>query len=74
MSELFGFIWRAIARLFRSRAALQAEILVLRYQLNALSGRSPKRVAVSNVDRLVSVALLLGTTVLGALKILQLDR
>jgi hypothetical protein len=32
-------------RLFRSRARLEAEILVLRHQLNVLWRRSPKRVA-----------------------------
>jgi hypothetical protein len=45
MGEVFGFIWCAITGLFRSRAALQAEILVLRHQLNILRRRSPKRVA-----------------------------
>jgi hypothetical protein len=39
MGELFGFIWCAIAGLFRSRVALQAEILVLRHQLNILRRR-----------------------------------
>jgi transposase InsO family protein len=65
-------MWCAIAGLFRSRAALQAEILVLRHQLNVLRRRSPKRVAVSNVDRLVLVGLYrLAPKVLDALKILQ---
>jgi hypothetical protein len=31
MGELFGFIWRAIAGLFGSPVALQAEILVPRH-------------------------------------------
>ena len=57
MDELCGLIWCAIAGLFRSRAALQAEILVLRHQLNVLRRRSPRRVAVSNVGRLVFVGL-----------------
>jgi hypothetical protein len=35
MGELFGFIWCAIAGLFRSRAALQAEILVRRHQITS---------------------------------------
>src|SRR6266511_2178189 len=39
--------------LFRSRAALQAEIFVLRHQLNVLRRKSPKRVFFSNIDRLV---------------------
>jgi hypothetical protein len=50
MGELFGFIWCAIAALFRSRAVLQAEILVLRHQLNILRRRSPKRVILGKVD------------------------
>jgi hypothetical protein len=41
MGELFGFVWWAVAGLFRSRAALQAEILVLRHQLNILRRKSP---------------------------------
>jgi hypothetical protein len=57
MGELFGFIWCAIAGLFRSRAALQAEILVLRHQLNILRRRSPKRVVLGNIDRLVFCGL-----------------
>src|SRR5215470_12404663 len=39
--------------LFRSRAALQAEILVLRHQLNILRRRSPKRVVLGKFDHLV---------------------
>jgi hypothetical protein len=53
MGEVLGFIWCAIAGLFRSRVALQAEILVLRHQLNVLRRRSPKRVVLGNIDRLV---------------------
>jgi hypothetical protein len=43
-------IWYAVAGLFRSRAALQSEILVLRHQLNVLRRRAPKRVAVTNLS------------------------
>jgi hypothetical protein len=51
---------------------LQAEILGLRHQLNALRRRSLKQVAVSNVDRLVLVGLYrLASKALDALKILQ---
>ena len=58
--------------LFRSRAALQAEILVLRHQLNILRRKSPKRVALGKIDRLVFCGLYrLSPTVLDALKILQ---
>jgi hypothetical protein len=72
MGELFGFIWCAVAGLFRSRAALQADILVLRHQLNILRRRSPKSVALGKIDRLVFCGLYrLSPTVLHALKILQ---
>jgi hypothetical protein len=47
----------AVAGLFRSRAALQTEVLAIRHQLNILMRRAPKRVAVSNIDRLVFAGL-----------------
>src|SRR6266849_2853015 len=43
--------------LFRSRARLDAEILVLRQQINVLRRKSPKRPAFSNIDRLLLVWL-----------------
>src|SRR5258708_6898971 len=57
MSDLCRLIWCALIGLFRPRAALQAENLVLRHQLNVLRRKSPKRVAFGNVDRLVFTAL-----------------
>jgi hypothetical protein len=39
------------------RAALEAEILVLRHQLNVLRRNSPKRLAFGNIDRLVFAGL-----------------
>jgi hypothetical protein len=57
MSDLCGLTWRAFIGLFRPRAALEAEILVLRHQLNVLRRKSPKRLAFSNVDRLVFAGL-----------------
>ena len=72
MSDVCGLIWYAVAALFRSRAALQAEILVLRHQLNVLHRSSPRRVPLSNVDRLVFVGLYrVAATVLDALKVVQ---
>ena len=72
MSDACGLIWHAVAGLFRSRAALQAEILVLRHQLNVLHRSSLRRVALSNADRLVFVGLYrVAATVLDALKIVQ---
>jgi hypothetical protein len=68
--DLFKLIWYAVAGPFRSRAALQTE--VLRHQLNVLRRRAPKRVAVSNIDRLVFVGLYhLAPEVLDAMRILE---
>ena len=50
MSDIGRLIWCALIGLFRSRAALQAEILILRHQLNVLRRKSPKRVSFSNID------------------------
>ncbi len=50
-------IWCALVGLFRSRASLEAEILVLRHQLNILRRRSPNRPVLSNFDRLIFAAL-----------------
>jgi hypothetical protein len=44
MSDLCRLVWCALIGLFRSRAALEAEIIVLRHQLNILRRSSPKRV------------------------------
>jgi hypothetical protein len=72
MVDLCRLIWCVIAALFRSPTALQAEILILRHQLNVLRRRSPRCVALSSVDRLVFVGLCrLAPEVLDALTILQ---
>src|SRR6266481_4038379 len=52
MSDLCRLIWCALIGLFRPRAALEAEVLVLRHQLNVLRRKSPKRLAFDNVDHL----------------------
>jgi hypothetical protein len=72
MSDLCRLIWCALIGLFRPRAALEAEILVLRHQLNVLRRKSPRRLAFSNVDRMVFAGLYLVVPgVLDALKILK---
>ena len=72
MADLCRLIWCAVVGLFRSRAALQIEILVLRHQLNVLRRKSPKRVTFRNVDRLVFAGLYrIAPHVLDALKILK---
>jgi hypothetical protein len=56
----------------RNLAALEAEILVLRHQLNVLRRKSTKRLAFSNIDRLVFAGLYrMAPAVLDALKILK---
>src|SRR5829696_9892282 len=73
MSDLCRLIRCALIGQFRSRAALEAEILLLRHQLNVMQRRPPKRVTLlSSVDRLLLVALYrLAPGVLVALKIIR---
>ena len=53
MIDFLRLLVCALTRLFCSRARLEAEILVLRHQLNVLRRSAPKRVAFSSIDRLV---------------------
>src|SRR5262245_10771248 len=72
MSDLCRLIWCGLIGLFRSRAALEAEILVLRHQLNVLRRKSPKRVTLGSIDRLLLVGLYrLAPGVLDALQIVR---
>jgi hypothetical protein len=72
MGDFCRLISCAVVGLFRSRAALQAEILVPRHQLNVLRRKAPKRVAFSAVDRLLFTGLYrLTPGVLDALKVLK---
>ena len=57
MRDVLKLIWCALLGLFRSRASLEAEIAVLRHQLNVLWRKSLGRLAFSNVDRLIFVSL-----------------
>ena len=67
MSEACSLIWSALVLLFRSRASLAAEILVLRHQINILRRLSPKRQTFSAVDRVIFAGLYrLAPTVLHA--------
>jgi hypothetical protein len=54
MMDLFKLILHVLARHFMSRAKLQAEILVLRQQVNVLR-RQAKRPHLNNADRLLFV-------------------
>src|SRR3979411_2278481 len=61
-----------LTRLFRSRARLEVEILVLRHPLNILQRKSTERAAFKSIDRLVFAGLYrLVPGVLNALKILK---
>ena len=57
MRDALKLIWWGLIGLFRSRASLEAENLVLRHQLNVLRRRSPKRLAFSNLERLIFACL-----------------
>src|SRR5260370_16143313 len=57
MREAYSLIWSVLVLLFRSRVSLEAEILILRYQLNIQRRHLPKRVAFSAMDRLIFVGL-----------------
>ena len=72
MREACSLIWTALNGLFRSRASLAAEILVLRHQINVLRRNSPKRQTFSVTDRLIFAGLYsLAPTVLNALAIVK---
>jgi len=57
MKEFCGLIGWTVIDLFRSRAALEAEILTLRQQLNVLRRSAPKKLVFSSVDRMLFVGL-----------------
>jgi hypothetical protein len=72
MGEGCNLIWSALVGLFRSRASLVVEILVLRHQIDILRRRSPKRQTFSATDRL-TFAGRLAPTVLSAQTIVKPD-
>ena len=57
MKDLLNLILGVLASLFKSRAKLEAEILVLRQQINVLRRRAPKRPHLNNTDRFLFVWL-----------------
>jgi transposase InsO family protein len=72
MIELCRLIWCGLIGLFRSRASLEIEILALRHQLNILRRKSPKKLTLSNIDRLVFAGLYRWERgILGALTIIK---
>ena len=72
MRDICSLLWCALVGLFRSRVSLEAEILLLRHQLNVLRRKSPQRMAFTDVDRLVFARLYhVAPGVLNALKIVK---
>src|SRR6478672_3884279 len=57
MVDVLMLLWTALTSVFRSRVRLEAEILVLRQQINVLRRYSPKRSVFRRFDRLVFVGL-----------------
>jgi hypothetical protein len=70
ISDFCRLVCYASVELFPARAALVAEIAMLR-KLNVLHRKAPKRVAFTNVDRLVFAGLY--RLVLDAVKTLKLE-
>src|SRR6266568_3438870 len=74
MWDLCRLVWWVLVDLFRPRAKLEAEILVLRQQINVLRRTAPKRLLLSSIDRLIFVGLYrLFPDVRGALTIVKPD-
>ena len=72
MKDLFKLILGVLASLFKSRAKLEAEILILRQQINVLRRRAPKRPHLNNTDRFLFVWLYHWfPSVLGAIAIVR---
>src|SRR5215469_8524345 len=57
MSSLFVALFALLASSFRTRAALQAEILALRHQLAVFQKNAPRHLRLHRCDRLLWVAL-----------------
>jgi hypothetical protein len=57
MSSLFVALFALLAFSFRTRAALQAEILALRHQLAVFQRNAPRRLRLHRCDRLLWVVL-----------------
>ena len=72
MTDLLKLILGVLASLFRSRAKLEAENLVLRQQINVLRRQMPKRPDLNNTDRFLFVWLYCWfPSVLGAVAIVR---
>ena len=57
MSSLFVALFPLVASSFRTRAALQAEILALRHQIAVFQKNAPRRLRLQGSDRFLWVLL-----------------
>src|SRR5882757_7729523 len=57
MVDVLILLWTGLTSLFRWRGRLEAEVLVLRQQINVLRRKSPKRFVFRTFDRLMFVGL-----------------
>lgn len=72
MIDAFTFLLSHLSVCLRTRADLQAENLMLRYQLDVLRRSVPKRVSLTKIDRLILVWLFrLWPASIGALRIVR---
>src|SRR5665811_2321832 len=72
MKDMLKLILGVLASLFKSRAKLEVEILILRQQINVLRRRAPKRTHLNNTDRFLFVWLYHWfPSVLGAIAIVR---
>jgi hypothetical protein len=72
VSETCSLVCSVLVLLFRSRASLKAEILILRHQLNIQRRHLPKRLTFSAMDHLTFVGLhRLAPSTLNALTIVK---
>ena|ERR1022692_179575 len=72
MTDLLKLILGVLTSLFKSRAKLEAEILVLRQQINVLRRGAPKRPHLNNSDKVLFVWLYhLFPSVLDAIAIIR---
>src|SRR6267378_3673365 len=72
MVDVIMLLWTALTSLFRLRVRLEAEILVIRQQINVLRRKSPKRFVFRTFDRLVLVGLYrLAPSIVDALAIVR---
>jgi hypothetical protein len=74
MIQLLRLLCGALIGLFRSNARREAEILVLRHQINVLRRKSSNRPALNNIDRLLFVLFSrLAPTTLDALTVVRIS-